>query len=103
MKIYIYHTNHSEELVADLIQRLDDAGVPFFIDPNKPSREWYKSNLQPNCRVFNDKWDYYDSDYPNFFIPFVLCSVEAGESPDWVLVQKQLCNFLIKLRWRNTF
>lgn len=73
MKIFIYVTNQPKDLVTDLINRLDSQGVAFFIDKIIPTRTWYRSNILENCRVFNNKWEYYDSDYPMDFVPFILC------------------------------
>lgn len=75
MKIFIYVTSQPKDLVTTLINHLNAAGVAFFIDKNVPTREWYKSNLEGNCRVFNNVFEYYGTDFPDPFVPFVLCKV----------------------------
>jgi len=73
MKIFIYVTGQPKELITNLINRLDAADIAFFIDKNVPTRQWYQSNLEGNCRVFNNVFEYYAADYPIPFVPFVLC------------------------------
>lgn len=91
MKVYVYVTNHPTDLVADLINRLDAAGIAFFIDKHIPTREWYKTNmLQGNCRVFNSKYDYFDEEFPEEFVPFILCAADYDETPNWLDIQKSL-------------
>lgn len=90
MKIFIYVTSQPKDIVTNLINRLNDAGVAFFIDKHLPTREWYKSNLEGNCRVFNNVFEYYDANYPIPFIPFILCAAEHDEDPDWEEIKASL-------------
>ena len=90
MKIFIYVTGQPKGLIKTLINRLDKAGVGFFIDKHVPTRDWYKANLEGNCRVFNNRWKCYDKDYPKLFVPFLLCVAEHDENPDWAQVLLQL-------------
>lgn len=90
MKIFVYVTSQPKDLVANLLNRLDKAGVSYFVDKNIPTRNWYESNLEGNCRVFNNVFDYYHKDYPETFIPFVLCAAEHDEDPDWENIKNSL-------------
>lgn len=89
MKIFIYVTGQSEDLVAELINRLDKTGISFFIDEKTPSKSW-KVTIQDNCKVFNNDYECYSEDYPAEFTPFILCSSDYNEDPDWDLIQSQL-------------
>lgn len=98
MKIFIYVTGQPKDLITNLINRLDAAGVAFFIDKNVPTRQWYQSNLEGNCRVFNNVFEYYDADYPTPFVPFILCAAEYDEDPNWEEIKETLMNDNVKIQ-----
>ena len=89
MKIFIYVTGQPKALVADLINRLDKVGVPFYVDINLPTSQWYESNLVGNCRVFDNAYQCYSEILPDFQ-PFLLCAAEVNEEPDWGVVTNTL-------------
>lgn len=90
MKIFIYVTDQDPVEVAALCNRLDAAGIAFFIDEAKPSPTWWTRTLNDNCCVFDREFNYYNVKFPESFIPFVLCAVDHNENPDWPALRVQL-------------
>lgn len=90
MKIFIYPTGQDIDEVANLCNRLDAAGIAFFVDETMPSPTWWTRTLNDNCCVFDRNFCYYNVKFPDVFIPFVLCAAEHDETPDWPALRVQL-------------
>jgi hypothetical protein len=90
MKIFIYITGQDPVEVAALCNRLDEAGIAFFVDEAKPSPAWWTRTLNDNCCVFDRNFNYYNVKFPEAFIPFVLCAADNNETPDWPALRVQL-------------
>lgn len=90
MKIFIYVTDQDPKEVAALGNRLDAAGIAFFVDETKPSPTWWSRTLNDNCCVFDRNFNYYNVKFPEAFIPFVLCAADNNETPDWPTLRLQL-------------
>lgn len=90
MKIFVYPTGQPNKKVADLLNRLDAAGIAYFVDENMPTPTWWTRNLLDNCCVFDLEFNYYNVKFPESFVPFILCAADNNETPDWPLLRTQL-------------